>query len=214
MGPSRRSEERNCRWSPFGGQSLCPKIDVVRLVGWTMPPRIALALVLTSAAVVGAFLVREVIAAGQAASQEPSRMETYDDLLVRVDERAPGFGGMFIDLDGRLAVYLLDTRQLPAARSAIEAVFGSNRVPAAGVHALQGQYTVSQLKAWTERAGAVLKMPGVTLVDLDESKNRVTIGVEDGSQRLAVEQTLSSLGVPSKAVVIQVTGPIRLLDPR
>jgi hypothetical protein len=85
----------------------------------------------------------------------------------------------------RLAVYLLDTAQLPAARSAIEAVFGSSRVPAAGVHALPGQYAVSQLKAWTERAGTVLKMPGVTLVDLDEAKNRIAIGVEEGSRTRA-----------------------------
>ena len=179
-----------------------------------MAPRIALALVLTAAAVGAAFLVREVVAAGQAAAQEPSRMETYDNLLVRVDERAPGFGGMFIDPEGRLAVYLLDTKQLPAARSAIEAVFGSSRVPAAGVRALQGQYAVSQLKTWTERTGALLEMPGVTLVDLDEAKNRVTVGVEDGSRTETVEHALLSLGVPRAAVVIHVTGEIRPVTPR
>jgi hypothetical protein len=121
---------------------------------------------------------------------------------------------MFIDPDGRLAVYLLDTAQLPAARSAIEAVFGSNRVPAAGMRALQGQYTVSQLKAWTDRATAVLELPGVTLVDLDEAKNRVTIGVEDPSRTQAVERALSSLKIPREAIVIQVTGQIRPVNPR
>ena len=120
---------------------------------------------------------------------------------------------MFIGSDGRLAVYLLDTTQLPAARSAIEAVFGPNLVPAAGVRALQGQYAVSQLKAWTERAGAVLKMPGVTMVDLDEAKNRVAIGIEERARTRAVEQELSSLGVPRKAVVIEVTGPIKPVNP-
>ena len=140
-------------------------------------------------------------------------METYDDLLVRVEKRAPGFGGMFIDSDGRLAVYLRDRSQLPAARSAIESVFGSSRVPAAGVRALQGQYAVSQLKMWTERAASVLNVPGVILVDLDEAKNRVVIGVEDRSRTRAVEQALSSLRVPRKAVLIQVTGQIRPLNP-
>jgi hypothetical protein len=187
----------------------------MRLLSRTAALRIVIAFVLTAAAAVGAgFLAKEIIAGGEAGAQERSRMETYDDLLVRVEERAPGFGGMFIDSDGRLAVYLLDTAQLPAARSAIEAVFGSSRLPAAGVRALQGQYAVSQLKAWTERAGAVLGMPGVTMVDLDEAKNRVTIGVEDGSRTRAVEQALSSRRVPREAVVIQVTGRIRQLDPR
>jgi hypothetical protein len=189
-------------------------MDVTRLLSWTKAPRIAVALVLAAAAVGAAFLVREIVAASQTASQEPSRMETYDDLLVRVEQRALGFGGMFIDADGRLAVYLLDIARLPAARSAIEAVFGSSRVPAVGVRAVPGQYTISQLKAWTERAGAVLETPGVTMVDLDEAKNRVAIGVEDDSRTEAVEQALSSLEVPRAAVAIQVTGQIRPVNPR
>ena len=74
-------------------------------------------------------------------------MPTYDDLLLRVDEQVPGFGGMFIDSDGRLPVYLLDVSQLVVTRGAIESVFGSNRVPAAGVRAVQGQYSISHPKA-------------------------------------------------------------------
>ena len=140
-------------------------------------------------------------------------METHDDRLIRVEKRVPGFGGMFIDANGQLAVYLLDITQLDAARLAIEAVFGSNQVPAAGIHAIRGQYAVSQLKAWTERAGAVLKVPGVTMVDLDEAKNRITIGVENRSQTEAVEKALSSLNVPRKAVLIEETGTIRPLGP-
>jgi hypothetical protein len=43
------------------------------------------------------------------------------------------------------------------------------------VRALHGQYTASQLKGWTERAARMLEMSGVTMVDLDEAKNRVAI---------------------------------------
>jgi hypothetical protein len=141
-------------------------------------------------------------------------METHDDLLIRVEQKVPGFGGMFIDPDGRLAVYLLDVARLPAARSAIEDVFGSSFVPAAGIRALQGQYVVSQLKAWTERAGALFKVPGVTMVDLDEATNRVKIGIEDSSRTQAVEKALPSLKIPRKAVSIDVTGQIRPLAPQ
>lgn len=69
-------------------------------------------------------------------------METDDDRLVRAEESAPGFGGMFLDANGRLVVYLLDVAQLPAARLAIERVFGSGFAPAAGVRALIAQYTI------------------------------------------------------------------------
>jgi hypothetical protein len=160
-----------------------------------------------------ALLPATALAGGTAESQDRSRVQTYDDLLVRVEERAPGFGGMFLDSDGRLAVYLLDTSQLRTARLAIESVFGSNRIPAAGIKALQGQYGVSQLKAWTSRAGRVLGMPGVTIVDLDEGKNRVTIGIDDRARTRAVEEALSSLGIPRKAVLIEVTSPIRPVKP-
>lgn len=139
-------------------------------------------------------------------------METYDDLLVRVEERAPGFGGMFISRDGRLAVYLLDPSQLAVARSAIEAVFGPKRVPPSGVYALKGQYTVSQLKQWTERAAEMFEMRGVAMVDLDEAENRVAIGLEDKSWIPKVEQKLVSLGIPRAAVLIEVTGKIRPVD--
>lgn len=151
------------------------------------------------------------VAASQTESRGPKSMETYDDLLVRVEQSAPGFGGMFIDPDGRLAVYLLVPSQLLAARAAIEAVFGPDRVPAAGIRALQGQYTVSQLKRWTERAAALFEIPGVTAIDLDEARNRVLIGVEDDARARAVEQALSRLDIPREAVDVLPTEQIKPL---
>jgi len=137
-----------------------------------------------------------------------------EDLLVRVERQASGFGGMFLDQDGSLAVYLLDPAQLPRARSAIEAVFGPEHVPAAGMRALQGQYTVSQLKQWFDQMNLLFETPGVAMLDLDEAKNRVTVGIEDGSRTMSVEQMITRLGVPREAVVIQITGEIRPLGTR
>ena len=151
--------------------------------------------------------------ATQRGYQESGRMEGHDDLLVRVEQQVPGFGGMFVDREGRLAVYLLDTSQLGAARAAIEAVFGMDSVPAAGVRAMQGQYVVSQLKVWSEMATAILELPGVTAVDLDEARNRVAIGIEDKSRTRAVERALSAIAIPRHAVTIQVTENIRPLRP-
>lgn len=144
-----------------------------------------------------------------APAQTQNRIETYDDLLLRVEERVPGFGGMFMDADKRLVVYLTDPTRLPAARQAIEAVFGAQRVPPAGVRAVRGQYTISQLKSWSKRANAILDVPGVTMVDLDEARNRVAIGVDRPSRTAAVERALPSLNIPREAVTIQVTGQIQ-----
>ena len=145
--------------------------------------------------------------------QETSRMERHDDLLARVEQQVPGFGGIFVDREGRLAVYLLDKSQIGAARAAIEAVFGVDSVPAAGARALQGQYVVSQLKAWSEKAAVVLELTGVTAVDLDEARNRVAIGVDRKSRTRAVERALSAIAIPRQAVTIQVTEKIRPVHP-
>jgi hypothetical protein len=87
-------------------------------------------------------------------------------------------------------------------------------VPPAGVRAVKGQYTVSQLAAWTRRAAALLERTGVTLVDLDEARNRVAVGVDDPSRVRTVAKVLSSMKIPRAAVVIDVTGPIRPVNRR
>jgi hypothetical protein len=158
-------------------------------------------------------LVRAIGVTGEV-GQETRPMETQDDLLVRIETLAPGFGGMYVDAEGRLVLYLLDPAQLPAARAAIESVLGPDRVPAAGVRAMKGQYTVSELARWTRRATAMLELKGVTLVDLDEARNRVAVGVDERSRVPAVVKALASRRIPRAAVAIDVTGPIRPADRR
>ena len=171
-----------------------------------------LALTIVTAAGIG-LRPAAVVFATQRGDHESGRMQPHDDLLIRVEQQVPGFGGMFVDREGRLAVYLLDMSQLGAARAAIEAVFGTDSIPAAGVRAMQGQYVVSQLKAWSEMATAILELPGVTVVDLDEARNRVAIGIESKSSTRAVERALSAIAIPRDAVTIQVTEEIRPVRP-
>ena len=180
----------------------------MQLPGWfpALPFRLTCVAV---AAVTLVLLQREARRVRDASSQDFTSMETHDDLLLRVERLAAGFGGMFIDRDGPLTVYLMDSAQLPAARTAIESVFGLAVIPAAGLRAAAGQYTVSQLAAWTQQAARAMELPGVTLVDLDESRNRVAIGVDHSSKAQAVEQVLEPLNIPRAAVVIDVIEPIR-----
>ena len=174
------------------------------------PSLLVTCLALAMAAAV--LLHEEHLAARQ--SQNATKMETHDDLLLRVERAAPGFGGMYVDKDGRLAVYLKDRAQLPAARAAIETVFGPGSIPAAGAHAVAGQYTMSELAAWTRRAGQLLSLTGVVFVDLDEARNRVAVGVEDDSRAQQVQKMLASLDIPRAAVVIETTDPIKPVERR
>ena len=145
-------------------------------------------------------------------SQNATKMETHDDLLLRVERAVPGFGGMYVDKDGRLAVYLKDLAQLSAARAAIETVFGPGSIPAAGAHAVEGQYTMSELAAWSRQANRLLSLPGVVFVDLDEARNRVVVGVEDASRTQPVQKMLASLDIPRAAVVVETTDPIKPVE--
>ncbi len=119
---------------------------------------------------------------------------------------------MYIDKDGRLAVYLKDPAQLSAARAAIESVFGRAAIPAAGAHAVAGQYTMSELAAWTRRANRLLSLPGVVFVDLDEARNRVAVGVDDDSRSQSVQKMLASLDIPRAAVIVETTEPIKPVE--
>jgi hypothetical protein len=139
-------------------------------------------------------------------------VQTHDDLLLRVEKLLPGFGGMFLAPDGRLAVFLLDLARLPAARPALEAVFGPSIIPPAGLRALPGQYTVSQLKRWSDAATQLLTRPGVTLVDLDESRNRVVVGLAPGAPLAPVRKALAARRIPPAAVLIERRGEFRQLD--
>jgi len=149
---------------------------------------------------------------GQGRTAKSSKMETYDDLLIRVEGKAPGFGGMFTAEDGQLVVYLLDPSTIDLARSAIESIFGHSIVPAAGVRSSRGRYTVSQLKRWADRATELLAKPGVVAVDLDEARNRVTIGIEGTANKTAVSKALHSLGIPPEAILLKEMDPVRQLN--
>ena len=185
----------------------------MKLPGWLPASPVLFGCVAVAAvALVG--VTRAIGTAREASTRNLSIMDTHDDLLLRVEQLATGFGGMFIDDDGRLTVYLLDSAQLPAARTAIEVVFGPAAIPAAGLRATAGQYSVSQLAAWTRQAARAMELPGVTLIDLDEARNRVTIAVDDSSYAPAVEQVLGSMDVPLAAVRIEVTEAIRPVVPR
>jgi hypothetical protein len=136
--------------------------------------------------------------------------KSIDDRFADVGRAAPGFGGMFVR-DGALNVYLVDHAQRAAAQRAIEAVFGAEAVPAGGVRFLGADYSFNQLKAWQQRSNALFEFSGVVTTDVDESANRVAVGVESASDVQAVAKELAAAGIPAGAVRIDVVGEIHAL---
>jgi hypothetical protein len=67
----------------------------------------------------------------------------------------------------------------------------------------RADYTFAQLKAWHDRLGELLAMPGVTMTDIDDRINRLTVGVEDPTEAgERVKAGLARLGIPQAAVTL------------
>ena len=135
------------------------------------------------------------------ASTQP--MKTLDDMFADVARLVPAFGGFFIGDDGRLYVYLQDKAYLPAAMQAIVAVFGRDQLPIDNAVALQGRYNFTQLKTWHDaHQRTTLAIPGVSYVDIDETDNRLEIGVTNFNAKVEVQQALARLGIPTEVASI------------
>lgn len=126
----------------------------------------------------------------------------WDDELVRMGKSIPGFGGLFYDEEGRPNVYLLD----PGTAGPVAKSLG------AGVHIRQGDYEFAELVGWRLELRALLALPGVVYLDVDETMNRVVLGVDATSRsksldRDRLERELQFRAVPREAVVVRETAP-------
>src|SRR5678815_2519074 len=125
-----------------------------------------------------------VLVAATATAQGPGRGPageaiTFDDLQNRVAQRAPAFGGFFVDpATGSLNVYSWNRTPTGVleVEGALRAVFG-DALPQGKIQVLPGQYGFQELKRWHDSLNAVLSMPGVVLTDIDDAKNRLQVGV-------------------------------------
>jgi hypothetical protein len=78
----------------------------------------------------------------------------------------------------------------------------------------RAEYDFQELGTWFDRLSKdALALPGVAYVDLDESSNRVLVGVEKGATGTTapagVFAAARSAGIPSAAVVVRQVEPVR-----
>jgi hypothetical protein len=122
----------------------------------------------------------------------------------------PGFGGYFLDGNGKPAVYLLDSGQRPAAEAALAAFLASRDFTAADLRVLQGHYEYSRLDAWYRDARPrIFGVAGIISGDVDEGSNRLRVGVANAAAVAAVRGGLAAVGIPAGAAVVETRAPIR-----
>ena len=133
----------------------------------------------------------------------------FDD-PVAAARQVQGFGGFFYDENGRPTIYLKDTRLRASAERALGAALSAEGMSASALVVRQADFDWASLERWQGQAASeVLAQRGTVYVDADESRNRVKIGVERGTSAAQVRAAVERLGVPAKAVTVEVVEPFR-----
>ncbi|MEM6796081.1 MAG: PKD domain-containing protein [Acidobacteriota bacterium] len=129
----------------------------------------------------------------------PSQAKTYDDELAEMADEMPGFGGWYMDEDGRMNAFMTDTSSRHA-----------RALQAEDVAVKSGQYNFRQLLTWKRALrNEVLSRPGVLSLDIDESRNRIVVGIQEGTGKAAVQELLAELDLPNESVLIEKAEPMR-----
>lgn len=123
----------------------------------------------------------------------------------------PGFAGIFFE-NGQPTVALTDVGQQPAAERVLEAFLRGRGFGAGALRVRQARWDYESLDAWFERISpAAFEAGGIVFVDLNETRNGIVIGVEDGGRAPNLRAIAARLGIPDEAIAIEQAAPIERL---
>ena len=134
---------------------------------------------------------------------------TIDDYFEDIARNVPGFAGAYWAKDGEFRVLLTDLSRATEAQAALREYAGRSgpsRRPASAPRFIQADYDWRSLATWRRSARALLDLPGVVYLDIDESTNRLRLGVtSEGPSRELVDRSLISHFIPASAVQVEST---------
>lgn len=122
----------------------------------------------------------------------------------------PGFGGYFIDVNGAPTVWLTDPAARPAAEAALATFLAVRGYAAGDLVVRQADYAWQDLRAWYDASWPqALGVTGAVYSDMDEASNRLRFGGVDAAAVNGMTTLVLQAGVPSEAVLVGTTAPIR-----
>lgn len=157
--------------------------------------------------------------AAKGVSDDPLRP---DEAVSRMFSRqVQGFGGFSYDSVGNIHVFLMDHRDERAVAAVAHALNPLLSEWATGarmrrraetkVMVHQAQFTFDELRSWRDQlSDPLLTLDGVTFVDLDESKNRLVIGLDPmqaSAARPWVMNMLAHANVPEGVIAFELFQP-------
>lgn len=143
---------------------------------------------------------------GNAVVKRPTVAQSIDDEFAELAKEVPGFGGLYFDASEEVVVYLTDLRERTSAAARLQAYVSRKRAgrPSPRIRYVHGDYSFPALKTWQERAAPLLSDPDLVFTDVDETRNRVRIGVKTLQKAATVRAALANIGIPGRAVEIVI----------
>jgi hypothetical protein len=157
-------------------------------------------------------------------TSEPRTFETLDETFLRIGKGLPGFGGLYFDEQGNLVVTIKPTLAKGARPSndeikqGIAVVLGNDfltqpisrsdgKIVTPQLVVYKAQFSFAELASYAKPLQEIMSKKGTVFFDIDETKNRIVIGVEKGFSNSFKQQVLD-LSVPDTAIVFEITEPI------
>ena len=148
------------------------------------------------------------------ASVPPAAAGTLRDEFSAMARRVPGgFGGLYFDKEGVLNILLTDPERASEARAALAqerfvqartAGPGGERFDLAHARITRGVYSHDQLQRWLDHI--LREFAGTpTMSGIRVHKNKVLLGVSDGTQQEEVLRIVQAVGIPDDAVIVEVS---------
>lgn len=142
-----------------------------------------------------------------------------DDDFEALAKTLPGFGGLYYE-NGQLTVVLTDTTKGSSISGAIAnflarydpSALGRAMNDVASMRVRHGDFDWTHLAQWNRQLLQLGGSNGVTQTDIDEVRNRISIGVMDDGSAARVRAALATLQVPSAAVIVETIPPTTILS--
>jgi hypothetical protein len=152
-----------------------------------MAPRLAFATTLCFGAMAAPLVAQDTLVAGMP-----------DDRYAAIAQTVPGFAGWYWE-GTTLVLMLVDTTQRDAAVAAIAEDMRGRYIFRVLVR--KADFDFIQLRRWKS---LVFADSQITSIGVDEVRNRVLVGVADSAYLAPTRQRLVGLGIPHRALVLEV----------
>lgn len=130
---------------------------------------------------------------------------SIDEEYAEISEHAPGFGGLFSDVENtKFIVFVTDRSDRSAVRQEVESYITRNGLPPdRPIEFVIGSFDFQQLHLWRQqldRAASGLR----TISDIDETSNSIILGARDAQAAIDLAGLAATLGIPSAAVQVRL----------